>query len=55
MADIYAEQLMVLASVQVFLAKPEYIKPEAFGSGFFAKYKGDYYFISVFHVISTLI
>ena len=30
MPEMYAEEFMVRASVQILMAKPEYIKPEGF-------------------------
>lgn len=52
MEDLSAKELMILSSIQLFMAKPEYIKPEVFGSGCIAKYKNSFYLLSVFHVIN---
>ena len=51
MKDIYAEELMVLSSIQLFGADPNHIKPELFGTGFILNHREKFYFVSVFHNI----
>lgn len=41
---------IIRSSVQVLLVKPEYTKPEAFGSGCIISYKDNKYLLSVRHV-----
>jgi len=51
MKEVYSEELMVLSSIQLFGADPNYIKPELFGTGFILNHRENFYFISVFHNI----
>ncbi|PTX43438.1 hypothetical protein C8P64_1966 [Christiangramia gaetbulicola] len=51
MEDIYAEDLMILSSIQIFAANPDHIKPEVFGTGFILKHRDNFYLITVFHNI----
>lgn len=51
MKEMFVEELMVLSSIQLFMANPNYIRPEAFGTGCIVKYKEEFYLLSVFHVI----
>lgn len=51
MKEMFVEELMVLSSIQLFMANPDYIRPEAFGTGCIVKYREEFYLLSVFHVI----
>ncbi|WP_340155507.1 hypothetical protein, partial [uncultured Winogradskyella sp.] len=41
---------IVKSSIQIYVADPENMIPQGFGSGFILKYKGDFYLVSVSHV-----
>jgi len=48
--EMTVDELVVKSSVQIFQADINKIRPEAFGTGFIAKYLGYYFLISVSHV-----
>lgn len=51
---MFVEELIVRSSIQIFLANPNHLKPEAFGSGCVVKYLDRFFLISVAHVTNYI-
>lgn len=50
--EITMDEYAVRASVQIYMVNPKSQLADAFGSGFIVKFKGDFFLVSVSHVIN---